>query len=85
MIKKDLLKRLLSSIILIPLALFFIINGSILFYSFMSVCFLIISYEWHNMCKNKSYYYFGFIFLILSFYAIYELIDYKGDSKKGQI
>ncbi len=79
MIKKDLLKRLLSSIILIPLALFFIINGSILFYSFMSICFLIISYEWHNMCKNKSYYYFGFIFLILSFYAIYELIDYEGD------
>ncbi len=79
MIKKDFFKRLLSSIILIPLALIFIINGSFLFYIFTIICFLIISYEWHNMCKNKSYYYFGFIFLILSFYTIYELIDYSGD------
>tara|TARA_B100002051_G_C16724675_1_gene634597 strand:- start:1057 stop:1713 length:657 start_codon:yes stop_codon:yes gene_type:complete len=79
MIKKDFFKRLLSSIILIPLALFFIIKGSFLFYIFIIICFLIISYEWHNMCKNKSYYFFGYIFLILSFYTIYELIDYAGD------
>ena len=79
MIKKDFFKRLISSIILIPLALFFIIKGSFLFFIFIIICFLIISYEWHNMCKNKSYYFFGYIFLILSFYTIYELIDYAGD------
>tara|TARA_B100001173_G_C16014357_1_gene559077 strand:+ start:837 stop:1370 length:534 start_codon:yes stop_codon:yes gene_type:complete len=37
------------------------------------------SYEWHNMCKKKSYYPFGFIVLILSFYTIYELIDFADD------
>ncbi len=79
MIKKNFFKRLISSIILIPLALFVIIKGSILFNFFIIICFLIMSYEWHNMCKKKSYYPFGFIVLILSFYTIYELIDFADD------
>jgi len=65
--------RILSSIILIPLALFFIIKGSLIFIFFISICFLITSYEWHMMSKKKSYNIFGFIFLIFSFYTIYKL------------
>ncbi len=67
----ELIKRILSSIILIPLALFFIIKGSILFIFFISVCFLIIAYEWYIMSKKNSYYLIGLIFLILSFTSIY--------------
>jgi len=77
---KELIKRILSSIILIPIALFFIVKGSFLFNFFILICFLITSYEWHMMSKKKSYYIFGFIFLIFSFYSIYQLRnEYYGD------
>jgi len=71
--KNETLKRILSSIILIPMALFFIIKGSLVFIFFISLCFLITSYEWHMMSKKKSYNIFGFIFLIFSFYTIYKI------------
>ena len=70
---RELIKRILSSIVLIPVALFFIIKGSFLFIFFISTCFCIISYEWHMMRKKKSYYFLGFLFLIFSFVTIYEL------------
>ena len=71
--KKEFIKRILSSIILLPIALFFIIKGSFLFNFFILVCFIITTYEWHMMSKKKSYYIFGFIFLIFSFYTVYQL------------
>ena len=70
---KELIKRILSSIVLIPLALFFIIKGSILFTFFIIICFLIIVYEWHMMSRNKPYYYYGLIFIIFSFLTVYSL------------
>jgi len=30
-------------------------------------------FEWHMMSKKKSYYIYGFLFLIFSFYTFYEL------------
>ena len=69
----ELIKRILSSIILIPFALFFIIKGSFLFNFFIFICFLITSYEWHMMTKKKKYNILGFIFLIISFYFTYKL------------
>jgi len=71
--KNEFFKRFLSTIILIPIALFFIIKGSLIFTFFISLCFLITSYEWHMMSKKKSYNIYGFIFLIFSFYTIYKL------------
>ena len=73
MISKELIKRILSSLVLIPVALFFVIKGSFLFIFFISICFLITSYEWHKMSKKKPYYLPGLIFLILSFYCAYEI------------
>ena len=76
----ELIKRISSSIVLIPLSLFFIIKGSFLFLFFISICLLITSYEWHMMTKKKSYNIFGFIFLIFSFYSIFKLRnDFNGD------
>ena len=69
--KNELIKRISSSIILIPIALFFIIKGSFLFNFFITICFLITVYEWHNMSKNKTYNIFGHIFLLFSFYSVY--------------
>jgi phosphatidate cytidylyltransferase len=70
---KELIKRILSSLTLIPIAIFFIVKGSFLFNFFIFVCFLITAYEWHMMTKRKRYYIYGFIFLIISFYSIYYL------------
>ena len=69
--KKEFEKRILSSIILIPIALFFIIKGSFFFTFFIATCFVITLYEWHMMSKKKKYNIFGFIFLIFSFYSVY--------------
>jgi len=78
--QKEFVKRFLSSIILLPIALFFIIKGSFLFIFFISVCFLITAYEWNSMSKKKNYNIIGLIFLILSFYSIYKLRnDFVGE------
>ena len=76
----EIIKRILSSLILIPITLFFIIKGSIFFNFFLLVCFLITIFEWHRMSKKKPYNLFGLIFLVLSFYSIYNLRNgFTGD------
>ena len=69
--KKELQKRILSSIILILTALFFIIKGTYFFNFFILICLLISIHEWHLVSKNKEYKIPGIIFLILSFYSAY--------------
>ena len=77
---QEFLKRIISSIVLIPIAFFFIIEGSLLFNFFILICFFITVCEWHMMTKKKSYYLLGIIFLIFSFYSIYNLRhDYSGN------
>lgn len=71
--KKEFLKRLISSLILIPLIVFLIFNGSFFLNLFLLICLLISCYEWHLMTKLKSYYFYGFIFLTFSFYSAYEI------------
>ena len=68
---QELFKRILSSIILIPIALFFIIKGTYFFNFFILICLFISIYEWHNMSKKREYNIPGIIFLILSFYSAY--------------
>ena len=60
---KELSKRILSSILLIPILMFVIIKGSIIFNSFLSICFLIILYEWYKMSKKNNYCFLGIILL----------------------
>ena len=80
---QELTKRIVSSIILIPVALFFIIKGSFLFNFFISICFFITCYEWHSMTRNKKYNIFGFIFLIFSFFSIYKLRNMFSHGSSG--
>ena len=76
---KELIKRIFSSIILIPLAFYFILHGSFMLLFFTTVCFFVASYEWHMMTKKKPYYFYGFIFLAISFYTFYNAsINYFG-------
>ena len=77
---KELSKRILSSLILIPVCLFFIIKGSFLFNFFLLTCFFVSVFEWHSISKKKSYYIFGLFFLFFSFFTIYKLRNYfNGD------
>ena len=71
---KEFEKRLLSSVILLPIAIFFIVQGSLFFIFFLGVLFLATSYEWIIMSKkNDLLKFLGIIFLLFSFYATFEI------------
>ena len=76
---EELIKRILSSLILIPIALLFVIEGGIFFIFFLSIIFLATSYEWIRMSKkNDLVKILGIIFLFLSFFSAYKLKNYAG-------
>tara|TARA_Y100000022_G_C13158407_1_gene332810 strand:- start:68 stop:724 length:657 start_codon:yes stop_codon:yes gene_type:complete len=68
---KEIEKRILSSFIIIPIALFFILKGSVFFLFFLGVFFLATSYEWLKICKKDLVKFLGILFLLLSFYTAY--------------
>ncbi len=71
---KEIEKRLLSSLVLIPIAIFFIVQGSVFFIFFLSILFLATSYEWLKMNKKSHLLKFlGIIFLLFSFFAAFEI------------
>ena len=76
---KEFEKRILSSLILIPLSFFFIIKGDFLFNFFLLIFFFITSYEWFLMSKKKKYHLPGYLILIFSFYSAYFLRNDFGD------
>mgnify|MGYP001439800003 FL=1 len=78
MIDNELQKRILSSIVLIPISIFFIVQGSVFFIFFLSISFFVTSYEWLKMSKNFSKKIVGIIFLLFSFYLAYLLRTEQG-------
>ena len=77
--KNELKKRNLSSIIILPIAMWLIIQGSILFILFLFFLLLLTSYEWLKMSKNNFFKIFiGIFFLIYSFYTAFQLRDLYG-------
>jgi len=79
MINKELQKRIISSIILIPVSFFFIIQGSVTFIFFLGLIFLLTSLEWFRMTKNKDLLkIFGLFFLFFSFFSTIYLRQYFG-------
>jgi len=71
--KNEIIKRILSSIILLPTVIFFIIKGSFLFNFFIFICFLITTYEWLKLSKKNLHKFLGTIFIVISFYTIFEI------------
>tara|TARA_Y100000816_G_scaffold235616_1_gene181339 strand:+ start:668 stop:1285 length:618 start_codon:yes stop_codon:yes gene_type:complete len=69
----NLIKRMLSSIILLPLVIYCIFKGSFYLMFLIVICFFVSSFEWHKMIKKKAYKLLGFLFLIFSFYSFYKL------------
>ena len=71
MINRELQKRILSSIILIPIALFFIFQGPVFFAFFLSIFFLTSSYEWVKMNKKNSFKVLGLVYLLMICFLTY--------------
>ena len=72
--------RVLSSLVLIPVAIFFIIKGTYFFNFFILICLSISIYEWYKMSKEIYYKVLGIIFLIFSFYTAYFFrYEFYGD------
>ena len=69
----NLIKRILSSIILLPISFYLIISGFYTLVFFTTICFFVSSYEWYMMTKNKLYTICGLIFLIFTFYIFYQM------------
>ncbi len=69
----ELFKRILSSVVLLPVASFFLLSGPFFSILFIIICFIIAFYEWNKMNKNIFHKIFGSIFLLFSFYSFYEL------------
>jgi len=77
MINKELQKRILSSIILIPIAIFFIFQGTLFFGFFLCIFFLATSYEWIKMNKINSLKIVGLCYLFFAFAFAYLLREYS--------
>ena len=70
---QELQKRIFSSIVLIPIAIFFIFQGSVFFSFFLSIIFLACTYEWIKMNKKNIIKIIGIIYLFVAFYFAYLL------------
>ena len=73
MINRELQKRILSSIILLPLAIFFIFQGALFFGFFLGIFFIDTSYEWIKMNKIDSLKVIGVCYLLFAFASAYLL------------
>ena len=73
MINKELQKRILSSIILLPLAIFFIFQGTLFFGFFLGIFLIATSYEWIKMNKIDSLKVIGVCYLLFAFASAYLL------------
>ena len=71
--KKELKKRILSSLIIVPISLFFIFKGSFFFIFFLTMLLLISLSEWLKMNKKIEPKILGLLFLIFSFYSTYMI------------
>ena len=69
----ELLKRIVSSLILLPLVIFIIIYNNIIFILFLIICLIISLYEWISMKKNKIINFVGLFFLFFTFFLAYQL------------
>ena len=76
--KNENLKRILSSLILVPVVFFFIIKGSFFFIFFLVVFLLFAIYEWTKMSKNQIKF-VGILYLLFCSYSALVLRDRGAD------
>ena len=72
----EIFKRILSSLILIPVSVIIILDGKIFFEIFLILIFLISLWELKNITINKFLFYLSLSFLLISFITIYNIRNY---------
>ena len=75
---QELIKRILSTLVLIPISIFLIIDGSYLFNIFLIIIFLLSLNEWIKMSIKKLHFFLGAVFLFFSFFTVFEIRNYFG-------
>ena len=76
---KEFEKRLISSLIFIPISILFIIQGSVFFIFFLGLIFFTTSYEWLKMTKKNDFLkIFGIFFLLFSLYTAFYIRENFG-------
>ena len=76
--KNEFKKRIVSSLIIVPITFFFIIKGSVFFTFFLGIFFLATSFEWFKMNKKKSIKLIGILYLLITFYCALVLREFYG-------
>lgn len=77
--KSELSKRLMSSMVLIPVVFYCIMSGSYYFNFLIITSFLISVFEWNSMNKRKLYSTIGLIFLFISYLTIFLIRNNFGE------
>ncbi len=67
------IKRIISSIILIPIIFYIIIKGSYLFNLLIIFALIVSLYEWYKMTKKKKYNLFGYFFILVAFFSAFQI------------
>ncbi len=80
--KNEILKRTISTLILLPLSFFLIFEGSYIFFLSLIILMIISFYEWNKITKTKYHKLIGALFIFFSFYSLYDL---RNDANNGTI
>ena len=75
----ELSKRLMSSMVLIPVVFYCILSGSYYFNILIITSFIISIFEWNSMNKRKLYSIVGLIFLCISYLTIFLIRNNLGE------
>tara|TARA_Y100000590_G_C15592288_1_gene966576 strand:+ start:244 stop:891 length:648 start_codon:yes stop_codon:yes gene_type:complete len=78
----NLQKRIITSIVIFPLSIFFVFKGGYLLLSFLLLAFFVANYELFSVFKDKTTILFLDLILILSLFSIYHLRDENSVSFK---
>ena len=70
---KELFRRILSSIILLPIVFYCLLAGSFFLIFLIIMCLVVAFHEWNTINKNKFNKIFGFIYLLFAFFTFYDL------------
>jgi len=74
MIKKETYKRILTSLVLLPIIIFSIFSDSLFFNIILLATFFFASYEWYNISKKSfTYLFIGFLIIIIAIFSAYFL------------
>ena len=77
----ELIKRILTSLVLFPLLFLITLPNQLYFSIILFFLFFLSIYEWNNINKKDHYYkWFGFLFLLFSFLSAYFLRGHNNES-----